>query len=112
MKTIALLILALTPLVSTARTVKVIVDYPVGWTSVFDSSELSKAQTVAKAMGIVETGGIPKKGASGEMKTIWQWLPATWDRISSRYNKEVFGLKGPLSLNTATEESVVIWKCF
>ena len=58
--------------------------YSLNWTPLFERSTLSKEEKVAKAMGLVETGGKARKGASGEAKTIWQWLPETWELISSK----------------------------
>lgn len=70
----------------------------------------TKAEKVAKAMAIVETGCVPRKGASGEAKSIWQWMPPTWQLISSQYNRATKGVDSPLTLNVQNEEKVVVWK--
>lgn len=82
-----------------------------GHTSVFLRNCVSDAERVAKAMGLVESGGKPVKGSSGEACSIWQWLPTTWEIISHSYNQEVRGFSEPLPLNVRNEEIVTIWKC-
>lgn len=51
---------------------------------------------ITKALAYAENGGKPsepKAGKSGEMKSIWQYTPATW----KQYSTEVLGHDAPLS---------------
>lgn len=64
----------------------------------------TKAMIIAKAIAYAENGGKPKKivaGKSGEMKSIFQFTPATW----KGYSRHVFGKEVPLT-NEAEAEVV------
>lgn len=85
--------------------------FALDWTPLFEKKGgLSEAELIAKAMGIVESGGRAQKGPTGEAKSVWQWLPATWNGLSRQYNREVNGADEPLDLCLFWEEAVVIWK--
>ncbi len=69
-----------------------------------DPAKLSIA--ITKGLGYAENGGKPDivnplKGKTGEMKSIFQFEPATW----KLYSKEVFGKEMPM---TADNESNVV----
>lgn len=58
---------------------------------------------ITKALGYVENGGKPdltnlKSGKSGEMKSIFQFTPATW----KLYSKQVLGKDTPINPDTET----------
>lgn len=64
------------------------------------------AIAITKGLGYAENGGKPNidnplKGKTGEMKSIFQFEPATW----KLYSKEVFGKEVPM---TADNESNVV----
>lgn len=66
-------------------------------------------RAIAKAIAYAENGGAPNiknpsKGKTGEMKSIYQFTPATWEN----YSKEVFGEVVPM--NEDTETAVVMHK--
>ncbi len=61
------------------------------------------ANAIVRAIGYVENGGKPdvnklKPGASGEMKSVFQFTPATW----KLYSKQVMGKEVPLSPDAET----------
>lgn len=70
-----------------------------------------RVDLLVQAMALVETGGKPMKGASGESYSTLQWMPATWKAMSARYNREVRGQMGPLPLTLKNERLVAKWKC-
>lgn len=66
-------------------------------------------RSIAKAIAYAENGGAPNvknpsKGKTGEMKSIYQFTPATW----KNYSKEIFGQVVPM--NEDTETAVVMHK--
>ena len=68
-------------------------------------NNLNKAMGVAKAIREHETGGVAKIGASGETKSMYQFLPATW----KGYAKEVLGDENA-PLNNENENKVAVKK--
>lgn len=71
-----------------------------------DTNQTKKALSILKAIAYTENGGQPnisksKAGKSGEMKSVLQFLPATW----KEYSKQVTGKDG-LPLNPETEMTV------
>ena len=69
----------------------------------------AEVRAIAKAIAYAENGGAPNiknpsKGKTGEMKSIYQFTPATW----KNYSKEVFGEIVPM--NEDTETAVVMHK--
>lgn len=71
------------------------------------------ADSIVKALAYQENGGKvdinnPSAGQSGEMKSIFQFLPSTWDDDS----KKVFGKKVPLTSDNETyvmKQKVIKW---
>lgn len=65
-----------------------------------------KILAIVKALAYTENGGKPteaKVGGSGEVKSIFQFMPDTW----KMYSKQVFGKEMPISPEL---ESVVVYK--
>lgn len=63
----------------------------------------SLTENITKALGYTENGGKPdinhsKAGKTGEMKSIFQFEPKTWDH----YSQQVFGKKVPLTADNET----------
>jgi len=71
------------------------------------------AQALTKAIAYTEQGGAPDinsplQGKSGEMKSIFQYTPATWKHVS----RQVFGEEKPLTADNetyATQQRVKSW---
>lgn len=72
-----------------------------------------KIKAIVKAIGYVENGGKPdpkntKAGKTGELKSVFQFTPATW----RGYSKEVFGKEMPLTPDNETyvvQQKVAGW---
>lgn len=67
-----------------------------------DDTELL-SHSITKALAYVENGGKvdinnPVKGKTGEMRSIYQFTPATW----KNYSKQIFGKEVPMDADTET----------
>lgn len=72
-----------------------------------DEKKAQQILAIVKAIAYAENGGKPsepKAGATGEMKSIFQFTPGTW----KQYSKEAFGKELPM--NTENESAVVFHK--
>ena len=67
-----------------------------------DETELL-SQSITKGIAYAENGGRvnmdnPSQGKTGEMKSIYQFTPATW----KNYSKQIFGKEVPMNKDTET----------
>lgn len=67
------------------------------------------ADQIAEAIKQKESGGVAKVGATGEMKSMYQWLPATWNKISTDY-AIANGLNQSIEPTAENEDAVAKWK--
>jgi len=71
------------------------------------------ADEIAEAIKMKETpSGVAEAGATGELKSRYQWLPETWKKISGEYLMSLGEKKAQKSLavTTENEEKVARWK--
>jgi len=72
------------------------------------------AKTIVKALGYTENGGKPnishlKKGKSGEMKSIFQYTPATWKNYSQQVSGHTNVPMTPETETAVTYQKVKKW---
>lgn len=76
------------------------------------SNSSATAQDIAKAISGQETnyGKDVRAGASGELASKYQYMPATWRKYSQEYNNSVNKTNAPLAFDRNVEDAVTEWK--
>lgn len=81
------------------------------YVSAMEKYDATPAQ-LARAIAMKETnGGLNiTAGASGELASKYQYMPATWASTSQAYNKAVNGKNAPLAFSLDLEDAVTEWQ--